>query len=121
MINSTTQQVLEVISKYPAITNPEIAKETGLQIENVNYHVRILRKENLIYVSSWIQSSRNVPLMMLTKGNRLDADKPPLKKQTIIKNEKKLKAEPKFQPRADEAAAWLLNPIIQSSLDMSVR
>lgn len=121
MINNTTKHVLEVISKYPAMTTTEIAKETGLQIENVNYHVRILRKENLIYVSAWIQSSRNVPLMMLTKGNRLDAEKPPLKQQTIIKNEKKLKAQPKFQPRPDEAAAWLLNPIIQSSLDMSAR
>jgi len=68
MINNTTKHVLEVISKYPAMTTSEIAAETGLQIENVNYHVRILRKENLIYVSSWVQSVRNVPLMMTDKG-----------------------------------------------------
>lgn len=121
MINNTTKHVLEVISKHPKMTTSDIARETGLQAENVNYHVRILRKENLIYVSSWIHNSRNVPIMMLTKGNRLDAEKPPIKQQTIVKNEKKLKVRSQFKPRPDEAAAWLLNPIIPNSLDMSAR
>jgi DNA-binding MarR family transcriptional regulator len=121
MINNTTKHVLEVISKYPAMTTTEIAAETGLQIENVNYHVRILRRGNLIYVSAWIQSSRNVPTMMLTSGNRLDAEKPPLKPQTIKKHEKKLKTHSSFKPRPDEAAAWLTNPIIPRNLDMSAR
>jgi predicted transcriptional regulator len=121
MINNTTKYVLETISKYAALTTTEIAEKTGLQVENVNYHVRILRRENLIYVSAWIQSSRNVPTMMLTSGNRLDADKPPLKLQTIKKQEKKLKTQPSFTPKADEAAAWLMNPITPKSLDLSVR
>ena len=121
MINNTAKLLLEVISEYPAMTMTEIAEKTGLQVENVNYHVRILRRENLIYVSSWMKSSRNVPTMRLTIGNKLDADKPLLKPQTIKKHEKKIPIQKPFKPRADEAAAWMMNPIIPRNLDMSVR
>lgn len=120
-LSNTSKRILEVISKYPAITNSEIVEETGLETETVNYHVRILRRENLIYVSAWIQSSRNLPVMMLTSGNRIDADKPPLKRQTLVRYEKKLKVKAEFTPRADEAAAWLMNPITPKNLDMSAK
>ena len=121
IINNTAKLLLESISKYPEMTMVEIAQKTGLQVDNVNYHVRILRRENLIYVSSWMQSSRNVPTMRLTIGNKLDADKPLLKPQTIKKHEKKLPIQKPFKPRADEAAAWMMNPIIPRNLDMSAR
>ena len=90
-------------------------------MKTVNYHVRILRMENMIYVSEWIQNSRNVPTMVLSVGNKLDAEKPPIKLQALKKHEKKLKVYAKFTPRPDEAAAWLLNPITPKNLDMSAR
>ena len=54
-------------------------------MKTVNYHVRILRMENMIYVSEWIQNSRNVPTMVLSVGNKLDAEKPPIKLQALKK------------------------------------
>lgn len=120
-LSNTTQQVLDVISKHPAMTTADIAAETGLKIEIVNYHVRILRRENLVYVSAWIQSVRNLPTMMLTSGNKLDAEKPPLKPQTILRYQKKIKVQPSFIPRADEAAVWLMNPITPKNSDMSAK
>lgn len=90
-------------------------------MKTVNYHVRMLRMENMIYVSEWIQNKRNVATMVLSVGNKLDTPKPPIKIQTIMRHEKKLKVHAKFTPRPDEAAAWLLNPITQSNTDMSAR
>ena len=121
MLNNTAKQVLEVISKYAAITTTEIAEETGLKADTVNYYVRNLRNDNLIYVSSWILNYRNVPTMMLTSGNRMDADKPPLKQQTMKKYDKKIRVQKTFTPRADEAAAWLMNPITPKNSDMSAK
>lgn len=90
-------------------------------MKNVNYHVRILRKTGMIYVSDWIQNSRNIPTMVLSAGNKMDAEKPPLKLQALMRHEKRLRTHVNFKPRPDEAAAWLMNPIIQSNIDMNVR
>jgi predicted transcriptional regulator len=121
MLSDTTQHIYEYIARHPLASTADIAKFSGLQMKNVNYHVRILRMENLIYVSEWIQNSRNVPTMVLSAGNKMDAPKPPVKQQTIKKHEKKLKLATKFTPRPDEAAAWLMNPITQKNLDMSAK
>jgi hypothetical protein len=121
MLSNTTQNIYEYIARQPLVCTSDIAKVTGLPMKTVNYHVRILRMENLIYVSEWVQNSRNVPTMVLSVGNKLDAPKPPVKPQTIKKHEKKLKVYEKFTPRPDEAAAWLLNPITPKNLDMSAR
>jgi len=121
LISNTSQHIYDYISRNPLVCTSDIAKVTGLPMKTVNYHVRILRMDNLIYVSEWIQNSRNVPTMVLSVGNKLDAPKPPVKPQTIMRHEKKLKVRAKFTPRPDEAAAWLLNPITQSSTDMSAR
>ena len=121
MLSNTSQHILDYIGRHPIVCTSDIAKFTGFPLKTVNYHVRILRMENLIYVSEWIQNKRNVPTMVLSAGNKLDAPKPPIKLQTIMRHEKKLKVHAKFTPRPDEAAAWLLNPITQSNLDMSAR
>jgi hypothetical protein len=121
MRSNTSQYIYEYICKQPLVMTSDIAKATGISMKIVHYHVRILRMENLIYVSEWIPNSRNVPTMMLSAGNKMDAPKPPLKEQAFMRHEKKLKNQRTFRPRPDEAAAWLLNPIIQSNLDMSAR
>jgi DNA-binding transcriptional ArsR family regulator len=121
MLSNTSQHIYEYISRHPFVCTSDIARITGLPMKTVNYHVRILRMENLIYVSEWIQNKRNVPTMALSAGNKIDAPKPPLKLQAIKKHEKKLKVYEKFTPRPDEAAAWLLNPITPKNLDMSAR
>ena len=121
MLSNTTIHVYEYISRKTGALTSDIAKDTGLQMKNVNYHVRILRKEGMIYVSDWIQDKRNIPIMALTAGNKMDADKPPLKPQAMMRHEKKLKYQTTFRPRPDEAAAWLLNPITLSSIDMSAK
>jgi DNA-binding MarR family transcriptional regulator len=121
MLSQTTRHIYDYIAKYPIVSITDIAKYTSLHPKLISYHIRILRKENLIYVSEWIQNVKNVPIMVLTAGNKLDAPKPPVKPQTIMRHEKKLKVCAKFTPRPDEAAAWLMNPIIPKNLDMSAR
>jgi DNA-binding MarR family transcriptional regulator len=121
MLSNTTQHIYDYIARNPIVSSTDIVKYTNLHPNKVNYHLRILRKLNLIYVSEWIQNSRNVPTMVLSAGNKLDAPKPPIKLQALKKHEKKLKVHAKFTPRPDEAAAWLMNPITQSSTDMSAR
>jgi len=121
MLSNTSKHIYEYISRHPLVCTSDIVKLTGFSIKTVNYHIRILRMNNFIYVSEWIQNSRNVPTMVLSVGNKLDAPKPPVKEQTIMRHEKKLKVHKTFTPRPDEAAAWLMNPITQSNLDMSAR
>ena len=121
MLTNTSQHIYDYISRHPIVCTSDIAKFTGLPMKTVNYHVRILRMDNLIYVSEWMQNKRNVPTMVLSAGNKMDAPKPPVKLQTIMRHEKKLKVHAKFTPRPDEAAAWLLNPITPKNLDMSAR
>ncbi len=120
MLNKT-KQIQDYIAMHKGVTTVEISQHTGLHIKHVNYYVRRLRTQNLIFVSQWIQSARNMPTMLLSSGNKLDADKPPLKHETIMRHEKKLKIKEIFTPRADEAAAWLMNPITQKNLGMSAR
>lgn len=121
MLSNTTIHVYEYISRHPCVFTSDIAKHTGLQMKNVNYHVRILRKHGMIYVSKWIEDHRNIPIMTLSVGNKMDAEKPPLKPQAIMRHEKRLMERRKFVPRPDEAAAWLMNPIIPKNIDMSAR
>jgi DNA-binding MarR family transcriptional regulator len=121
MLSNTAQHIYEYITRQPIVTVTDIAKYTGLHVKYVNYHVRILRKENLIYVSEWIRNSKNVPTIVLSAGNKLDAERPLVKEATIKLHEKRLKTYPTFTPRPDEAAAWLMNPIIPKNSDMSVR
>jgi DNA-binding MarR family transcriptional regulator len=119
MLNKTTQ-IHEYIAQNNGVTGVDIAKHTGIDIKHVNYYVRSLRNKNLIYVSEWVQSARNMPTMLLSSGNKLDAEKPPLKEQTLVKYEKLIKTPPPFKPRPDEAAAWMY-PTTPKSLDMSAR
>lgn len=121
MLSNTAKHIYDYITRQPIVSVTDIAKFTGLHPKYVNYYVRILRKENLIYVSEWIANSRNVPTMVLSAGNKLDAEKPPMKEKTIKLHEKRLKTYAKFTPRPDEAAAWLMNPITPKNSDMSAR
>lgn len=121
MLSQTTKHIYDYIAKYPIVSITDIAKYTSLHPRLISYHIRILRKENLVYVSEWIQNVRNVPVMVLTAGNKMDAPKPPIKLQALKKHEKKLKSHERFTPRPDEAAAWLLNPITPKNSDMSAR
>jgi len=120
MLNKT-KQIHDYIAQHNGVTTVDISRNTGLSIKHVNYYVRSLRTQNMIYVSDWIQSSRNVPTMLLSSGNKLDAEKPLLKLQTLKKYDKRIKVHAPFKPRPDEAAAWMLNPTTPKSLDMSAR
>lgn len=121
MLSNTTIHVYEYISRKPGVLMNDIARDTGLQLKNVNYHVRILRRASMVYVSDWSYSSKNVPVMLLSAGNKMDVEKPPIREESIMRHEKRLKFSETFRPRPDEAAAWLLNPITPSSIDMSAR
>lgn len=121
MLSNTTLYVYEYISRKPGVLMNDIAKDTGLQLKNVNYHVRLLRRASMVYVSDWSYSSKNVPVMLLSAGNKMDVEKPPIREESIMRHEKRLKFSETFRPRPDEAAAWLLNPITPSSIDMSAR
>lgn len=120
MLNKNIQ-IHEYIAKNKGVTTTDISKHTGVDIKHVNYYVRSLRMQNLIYVSEWIYSIRNIPTMLLSNGNKLDAEKPLVKQQTFKKYEKRLKTHAPFEPRPDEAAAWMMNPTTPNNLDMSAR
>jgi DNA-binding MarR family transcriptional regulator len=120
MLNKTTQ-IHEYIAQNNGVTGVDIARHTNIDIKHVNYYVRSLRSKNLIYVSEWVQSARNMPTMLLASGNKLDAEKPLVKQQTFKKYEKRLKTHEPFKPRPDEAAAWMMNPTTPNNSDMSAR
>ena len=47
-MEKTVEKIIDLIRKDNAITRDKIAEEIGISIKGIDYHIEILKKENVI-------------------------------------------------------------------------
>lgn len=92
-------------------TFPEISLDCCIAQSKLRNYIGYLRKNRMIYIARWIKlETSQRPVAMYKAGNQDD-------EILVTRAYKKKGAEKPYKhskwPRCDEAAAWMLNPIIK--------
>ena len=106
-MNTTIAKVLQVVMDEGSVNSESVSRHFELASGHIQEILRNLHKSNLLYISSYKPDKRNCLRPMYSIGNKIDAEKPPVKYATERRKERLLAAKQPFTPRRDVASVWM--------------
>lgn len=101
----SSDMILDIVKKEGRISAVQLRNKVNLADTTITDYLRNLHDAKKIYIVDWYRDKRNCARPVFAAGNKIDADKPPLKGKYVPKNPKVEKEA--FVPRRDEASAWM--------------
>ncbi len=106
-MNTTNSMVLKIINERGTVNSETISKHFDLAPGHIQDILRSLYKSRLIHIAEYRPDKRNCLRPWYAAGNKIDAEKPPVKYATERRRERLLAAKQPFTPRRDIASEWM--------------